>query len=383
MKLVLIPGLKPLQICLRGDANLKLTFPHLGNVYIAAKALFDGLGVDYVIPPFTNTETLEIGCLHSPEEMCFPFKLMIGNYIQSIRDGADTMILVGSCGPCRFGEYCELQINLLKRLGYNTEFIVLDVPRDIGKDEFLRRIGRIAYGSSKSKGEKVKALMDAYKVMKLIDGIEEKCRYLSGFEVNKGEFKNLLNNCKKDALICSSPYEMIKLLKHYEGLINKIKIDKNRTPLKIAIIGEIYTIIEPFSNLYIEDKLMDYGVSIKKRLTPTWWFHDMLLSPIKLNSLDIRRAAKEYLPLCIGGHAVECVGEAVLAKKEDFDGAIQIFPMGCMPEIVSKAILPKISEDKDFPILTLVVDEMTGEGGYITRLEAFLDLLERRKKCII
>ena len=43
-----------------------------------------------------------------------------------------------------------------------------------------------------------------------------------------------------------------------------------------------------------------------------------------------------------------------------------------------------ISKDKDFPIMSLVIDEMTGEAGYITRIEAFVDLLERReRKCII
>jgi predicted nucleotide-binding protein (sugar kinase/HSP70/actin superfamily) len=57
--------------------------------------------------------------------------------------------------------------------------------------------------------------------------------------------------------------------------------------------------------------------------------------------------------------------------------------MGCMPEIVAKAILPAISNDKDFPIMTLVVDEMTGEAGYVTRIEAFIDMLERRKKNVL
>jgi predicted nucleotide-binding protein (sugar kinase/HSP70/actin superfamily) len=125
---------------------------------------------------------------------------------------------------------------------------------------------------------------------------------------------------------------------------------------------------------------MEYGVSSKRMLTPSWWVKDMLLSPLGINSRDIHRASKDYIPLCIGGHAVECVGEAVLAADDGFDGAIQIFPMGCMPEIVSKTILSKISRDKDFPIMTLIVDEMTGEAGYITRVEAFLDLLERRRK---
>jgi len=128
---------------------------------------------------------------------------------------------------------------------------------------------------------------------------------------------------------------------------------------------------------------MDYGVSTKRRLTPSWWVKDTALKPFKLNSLDIKKNAKEYLTLGIGGHAKECIGEAVMAFKEGYDGAIQIFPMGCMPEIVSKSILPTISNDKDFPIMSLVVDEMTGEAGFVTRIEAFLDLLERRRSDVL
>jgi predicted nucleotide-binding protein (sugar kinase/HSP70/actin superfamily) len=57
--------------------------------------------------------------------------------------------------------------------------------------------------------------------------------------------------------------------------------------------------------------------------------------------------------------------------------------MGCMPEIVSKSILPTISKDLDFPVMSLVVDDMTGEAGYITRIEAFIDLLERRREDVL
>jgi predicted nucleotide-binding protein (sugar kinase/HSP70/actin superfamily) len=358
---------------------MKITFPHFGNVYIAVKTLFDGLGVDYVIPPFSSSTALEIGSKYSPEEMCLPFKIMMGNYIQSIELGADTVIIFGSCGPCRFGEYGELQMRLLKKLGHEVEFIVIDVPRDVGVGELLRRIGRITSDSRKSRAEKIKITMDALKVMKLIDEIENKVRYLSGFEKNTGECKTLLQSCKKEVLLCNNTKETLQLLNYYKNKVHNLEINKNKKPLKIALIGEIYTIIEPFSNLYIENKLMEYGVSTKKTLTPSWWVKDMALSAFNINSINIRRAAKEYLPLCVGGHAVECVGEAVLASEEGFDGAIQIFPLGCMPEIVSKAILPTISARKNFPILTLVVDEMTGETGYITRIEAFLDLLERRR----
>jgi len=362
---------------------MKITFPHLGNTHLAAKALFDGLGIECIIPPFSSNEALELGSKCSPEEMCLPYKIMMGNYLQSIEKGADTVIIVGSCGPCRFGEYCELQMNALKKIGHDLNFIVIDSPFDIGKEEFLNRLYKITENSSKSKAQKIIALKVAYEVIDLIEKIESKAHYLTGYEVNKGDFKKLLKECKIDAAKASSPSQMVKILKEYKNKIKEIPINKHKSPVRIAIIGEIYTIIEPFSNLYIEDKLMDYGVTTKRMLTPSWWVKDMALSCLKLNSIDIRIASREYLPYYIGGHGRECIGEVLLAEKENFDGAIQIFPMGCMPEIVSKAILPAISNDKDFPIMTLVVDEMTGEAGYITRIEAFVDMLERRKNNVL
>ena len=37
-------------------------------------------------------------------------------------------------------------------------------------------------------------------------------------------------------------------------------------------------------------------------------------------------------------------------------------------------------ENCEIPILTLIMDEQTGKAGYITRLEAFTDLMRRRKR---
>lgn len=362
---------------------MKIMAPHLGNAYLVAKAIFDMLEIDFIIPEFNSKKSLEIGSIHSPEDMCLPFKLMMGNYIQGIEKGADTIIITGSCGPCRYGEYCELQMNILKKLGHNLNFLVLDNPSDIGINEFLERIAFVSSNSTKTMMQKLNALRLGYKVLNLIDKIEAKAHYLAGYEKNKLECKYLLNKCKIDAVNSNKPNEMLQILNYYDKKLDSIELCKDKDPLKIAIIGEIYTIIEPFSNLYIEDKLMEYGASTKRRLTPSWWAKDTLMSAFKLNSLDIKRASKEYLPFYIGGHGRECIGEAVIAAKEGFDGAIQIFPMGCMPEIVCKAVLPTISKDKNFPILTLVVDEMTGEAGYVTRIEAFLDLLERRKANVL
>lgn len=360
-----------------------ITFPHLGNTYILTKILLDELGIKHVIPPLNSNETLEIGTLYSPEEMCLPFKIMVGNYIQSIKNGADTIVLVGSNGPCRFGEFCELQKNLLTNLEYNLDFIVLESPQVIGKEEFKNRLYKLSGSSNRSSSKKWKLLGKTIMAIRFLEEIEEKNLERCGYEINKGEHKKILYQCKSALNNTHNIDDALKVLKYYNNKTEKTPVDRKKKPIKIVILGEIYTIIEPFSNFHLTDKLMDYGVSIKKGLSVSWWLADAFLRPLRLNSINIRKASMEYLPHYIGGHGRECIGEALLAIKESFDGAIQLFPMGCMPEIVAKVILQRISKDKDFPIMTLILDEMTGEAGFNTRIEAFLDLLERRQEYVL
>lgn len=358
-----------------------ITFPNMGNVAFAAAALCQALEIPYVMPEKNNKATLQTGAYYSPEEICLPYKLVLGNLIYSIEKGADTVIMAGSCGPCRFGEYCELLMKILSKTGYgHVDFIVADLSSEIGIGEFIRRIRRISAASPVAKPDKIRAVRKAVKVLELCDKLDAMAYRLAGYEARRGDCKKLLNEYKTKARLCRSPDELITLLLQYKKKFEAVKTAPQKDPLKISIIGEIFTIIEPFSNLYIEDKLMDYGVSTERMITPSWWLKDLLLKPVKLNSLELNKASREYLPYPVGGHCKECIGEAVLAKKHGMDGAIQILPLGCMPEIIAKSILPAIQRDKDFPMMTLIVDEVAGEAGYVTRVEAFLDILQSRKR---
>ena len=51
-----------------------------------------------------------------------------------------------------------------------------------------------------------------------------------------------------------------------------------------------------------------------------------------------------------------------------------------MPEIVAQSTFSSIYEKYGVPIMSLVVDELTGEVGYQTRIEAFVDMLNLRKE---
>ena len=108
---------------------MKITFPHMGNVYIAVEAFLRGLGHEPVTPPPSSRRTLELGSFHSPAEVCLPFKIALGNMLEGMAQGAEAVLMIGGWGPCRLGYYAEIQRLLLQALGREVEFITLEVPR--------------------------------------------------------------------------------------------------------------------------------------------------------------------------------------------------------------------------------------------------------------
>ena len=51
-----------------------------------------------------------------------------------------------------------------------------------------------------------------------------------------------------------------------------------------------------------------------------------------------------------------------------------------MPETVAQSILPRVSRECDLPVISFILDEHTGTAGLLTRLEAFVDLMARRRE---
>ena len=60
------------------------------------------------------------------------------------------------------------------------------------------------------------------------------------------------------------------------------------------------------------------------------------------------------------------------------DGIIYLSAFGCGPDSLVGDLVERYCRNKNFPVLLLTVDEHTGEAGMATRIEAFVDLLERR-----
>lgn len=356
---------------------MKLTFPHMGNVYIAGKAFFEELGHEVIPPPRSSSKTLEIGTKFAQETICLPLKIMIGNFIESIEKGADTIVLTGSCGPCRYGYYSVLQKNVLLDLGYDVNFIVLD-PIGEGIEKLKKNVYTLF--NARNMKDVFEAAKVAWQLIKKADYITELSNIKRAYAVNSYEVDLIMDSYFKEVENRFGAKDMMNLMDSTIDALNTVKIKDDFVPIKIGIIGEIYTVIEPFVNLEVERKLGHMGVLVEKSLTPTIWVENHIKSyPFGSKSERLKqKLAKPYMNTAIGGHGIETIGSAIYYAKNGFDGAIQLLPLNCMPEIVAKSVLPNVSKDYEFPIMTLIIDEMTGEAGYMTRLEAFVDLLRRK-----
>jgi len=103
--------------------------------------------MEVVVPPLPSKKTLTLGTQHAPEFACLPLKINMGNFIEAHELGADTIIMAGGIGPCRFGYYAEIEREILKDLGYNMKMVVLEPPQK-HISELLVKIKEVTGGNS-------------------------------------------------------------------------------------------------------------------------------------------------------------------------------------------------------------------------------------------
>ena len=107
--------------------KLKVAFPHMGTVYVVWSTALRKLGLEAIIPPKTSKRTLSIGAKYSPESICLPYKLVLGNFIETAEKGADIVVMITSPGICRLGEYGRIIRHTLEDLKLPVKYIDLDL----------------------------------------------------------------------------------------------------------------------------------------------------------------------------------------------------------------------------------------------------------------
>ena len=360
--------------------KIKVAFPHMGNIYVAWGSALRRLGVEPYIPPYSSKRTLSLGTKNSPESICLPYKLILGNFIEAIEGGADYVAMISSPGICRLGEYGAGIQNTLEDMGYHANYIELQLYDGVkGMFRFLTELTGV-----KNPITILRAIVFAFRKVFATDRMETMLSFYRAREVKVGDAEKAFKKGMKLIYEANHYRELKKAEKEAKELMQKVEIDPKREILHVDLTGEIYLVQDPFSNQNIERELGKMGVQTRRTLTVSSFLRDAIIPKMFVKGeTHLERAfrlAKPYLSRDIGGDSLECVSDIVYANEKGKDGIIHISPFTCMPEIMSQNFCPAMRENCDIPILTLIMDEQSGKAGYITRLEAFVDLMRRRKR---
>jgi Uncharacterized protein conserved in bacteria len=360
--------------------GMRVGIPHFGTVYVPVKAMAHRLGAgkgELIIPPPMTQRTLDLGVKYSPTEACLPYKLTLGSLIESCELGADTLVQARGTGICRLGYYAKGQEQMLHDLGYNANFLTLDVSHNKFISIF-RLIKNISNNSPWT--EIISAFFFGISKLTALDKIEGAVWKVRAAELEIGMANRIYREAIKAIDEAGDHKTVRRVTKKYMDKLSKVPKNSHADPLKVGIVGEIYVVIEPFANMDIEMELGKLGVEIERTMTLSRWVkYSLFLNYLGVDEWrKVHKLAKPYLAHDVGGDGWESVGEKVLYAREGYDGVIHLAPFTCMPEIVAQNIMSSTRED--IPVLAVICDEQLAKQGMLTRLEAFVDLLSFRRR---
>lgn len=349
-----------------------ITFPHMGDYYIPIEYLIKNITKQKVlVPPKITKKTIELGSKYSPDYVCMPFKYNLGNFIEALDKGANVVLQAG--GGCRYGYYAELQEQILKDLDYSFEFVNFIENNHVS----IKNI----YKFAKSLNPKLNIFKFGYYgfntilMIIMMDKLSNYPRENLGFEIEKNSFINTEKCFLKDLQIKKhNPFSLIKTYFHYKKRYKSLPIEKPKDCLKIGLVGELYSIMEPYSSCNIERKLASLGIEVHRFTTLTY-----LLFQKKFNIKRLLRKGKKYLKYHLGADATESVVLTLELAKQNYDGMVHIKSFGCTPELNAMTILEKVSNDYEIPIIYFSFDSGNSDVAVDTRIEAFYDMLVQKK----
>jgi len=350
----------------------------MGNAYIPLKGLVEYLGVEAVVPERPNRVTLEKGARYAPEFVCLPFKITLGDCINALEKGADTMAMVCGMWACRFGYYAYVQHLILRDLGYEFDSLL------IGREDPRLVLEKVR--SAVGRGT-IRKLAGAAVMLRAKAGAVEELESLTRKVRPREEVSGSADAIMEDYLLKVDEADSLRrirmLREEQREAIASVPVRESNGILRIRIVGELYVLLEPSLNFELVKRLgTQYGVEAQPVLsTYRWLLGPLWLDPLQnLSSARARRVSRAYLPYILGGEEHMTITGTLEAPRDGFDGVIHAYPLTCMPENICRTILPHISSTHDIPLLNLCFDEHTSTVGTVTRLEAFVDMLHARRE---
>ena len=310
------------------------------NNYPFYYGFFSSLDFEIILSDKTTTKLINDGASHVVSDTCLPIKVYVGHLINLLDKGVDTIFVP------------SLQ---------STDYKINNCSKIRGLPEIIRNVIDRPFKMIEPTLDKTEGL-----------GIKEFC-YETAHQLG------IVNNDLIEIAIMAGwecYNRFIKMAK--SGVSQKVAIEcaiQNKQaikkmelvkPLSVVVMAHGYNLYDERLSMRLLDKLENMGVKVFTALDIT---REQQLNSIKelgeiqywANELDLTGTAAYYL------------------LNNSVDGIIALSAFGCGPDSLMVDEIQYHANERNMPMIHLTIDEHTGEAGFVTRLEAFVDMLSRKK----
>jgi predicted nucleotide-binding protein (sugar kinase/HSP70/actin superfamily) len=309
------------------------------------REFFTGLGMQVVVSPETNKRIMDAGVKVTLSEVCLPVKIFFG-HVLALADEVDYLFVprIIKVEPRAYicPKFMGLPDMLRARIPDLPPF--LEPAVDMRKEETdpfrcwencFREVGRVI--------TRDKRLVD---------------------EATRRAFWAQQNFQRRLAAGLLLPQAL------EEGNTGEVEVAavSEQCPLRIGLLGHPYNLYDRYISMNLIGKLRNLGVSP--------------VTPESLPAQDIEDKIENLPKRLFWTLGKRMVGAALnFFADTRLDGLIYLSSFGCGPEsLVEELVARWAKQQGGLPLMLLTIDEHTGEAGTNTRLEAFTEMIKRRRK---
>jgi predicted nucleotide-binding protein (sugar kinase/HSP70/actin superfamily) len=319
--------------------------------YPAWRAFFESLGQTCEVSGKTTKAVIDSGIKVTVDEACLPVKAFHG-HVLSLSGVCDRVFVPRLVSVERKAYICPKLMGLPDMVRHNCKGIrqIIDPCIDMSRNSraYVRELyatGRLFTRNPLKISVARRKAKQAYDVfvrllqagLTPIDAMERENRCYPNHFQDSGIFHDSVSGRDKDV----------------------------RSPI-IGVLGHPYIIYDSFLGMNVLDRLNLMGAKVVTM--------DMLQRTV----VEQAAAKSQKRVFWTIGRRLLGAGYYFLAPGT-VDGCLQMSAFACGPDSFIAELLQQESarSRRKVPFMTIVVDEHTGEAGVLTRLEAFMDIVER------
>jgi predicted nucleotide-binding protein (sugar kinase/HSP70/actin superfamily) len=307
------------------------------------KAFFEELGAEVVVSPPTTQSILSAGSSRVVADTCLPVKVFVG-HVLALVGKCDYIFIPALRSVSAKIHNCPKFLGLpdVTRATVPESPPILDVNIDVnkGKGDLYQAIYEAARPFTRSHSRAGQAAMVAWQAH--LNYRQMMCQHKLTLPQAIDEISGTSETRRKSTLAQPS------------------------AQATIAVIGHPYVLYDELINHRLVHRLVQA--------------HNEVLTPEMISDEESESAIEGAVGKTYWTYEGEVVGAGEHYLNNSVDGVIGVVAFGCGPDSLMMDVVRRRARLTTTPFMLLTLDEHTAEAGMVTRLEAFLDMIQRKKR---